>query len=64
MGDFNFFKYHVDPNDQKQLDQQLLLALGDTQYPFDAIKEKIGNSYSWNKIAEDLHSILKTELID
>ena len=51
MRDFSFFKYHVNPLDQQLLNQTIIQALNDSNYPFNCIKNTIIHKYSWSKSA-------------
>jgi glycosyltransferase involved in cell wall biosynthesis len=59
MEDFDFFKYRVNPSDQKELDHNILEALKDQDYPFDEIREAIQVKYNWKLGA----MVLKEQLL-
>lgn len=62
MGDFDFFKYHFDPNDKQSFKNNLLLALNDDEYPFEQIKNEAQRRYDWKNIANEYFTILQNNL--
>jgi glycosyltransferase involved in cell wall biosynthesis len=64
MKDFGFFKYHVDPNDQIELETKLAEALEDKSYPYKEIHSKIKELYNWDTIAGNFYHALKKQVID
>jgi glycosyltransferase involved in cell wall biosynthesis len=59
MEDFDFFRYKINPSNQKELEDSILEALNDTDYPFEEIRNVIQTKYNWKLGAK----VLKEQLL-
>lgn len=59
MKEFDFFKYHYDPDNQVELEKLIIKALSDKEYPFDEIRQEILDAYNWKFAAMEFEKSLK-----
>lgn len=63
MSDFSFFKkYSFSPYSQSELEKKISAVLIDENYPFEEIKAKIENQYSWKSSADVLRKVILAEV--
>ena len=58
MMEFSFFKYHVDPYNQNELEEAIQNALNDTEIDHQLIKKSIRQRYHWSKSAQILIDLI------
>jgi glycosyltransferase involved in cell wall biosynthesis len=58
MHDFQFFKYHIDPRNQFDLENSIRDILDDKNYDYEYCKIKVKELFSWDKIAFDFRDII------
>ncbi len=58
MKEFSFFKYHVDPYNQNELEAAIQTALNDPEIDHQSIKQSIRQRYHWSKSAQILIDLI------
>ncbi|GAB5400722.1 MAG: glycosyltransferase family 1 protein [Aureisphaera sp.] len=61
MSEFDFFPYHIDPNNQKELEEAIKATLSGTSYPINDIKDIVEKRYNWNRSAEVLAQAIEAD---
>lgn len=51
MLEFDFFPYHVNPINQKEIEKSIIEVLVDNNYPHEKVKKTILEKYTWEKSA-------------
>lgn len=59
MKEFDFFKYHYDPDNQLEFEELILKAISDDIYPFDKIRNEILSAYNWEYAAKEYEKRLE-----
>lgn len=59
MEEFDFFKYHYDPENQMEFERLIMEAIADVDYPFEEIRTKILNAYNWEYAAKEYEKRLE-----
>lgn len=59
MKEFDFFRYHYNPENQEELEELLIQSISDKEYPYDQIRENILGAYNWKYAAIEFERRLK-----
>ncbi len=61
MSEFDFFPYHIDPNNQEELEAAIKATLVDKAYPLEEIKDTVQKKYNWNQSAKTLIAAIEAQ---
>lgn len=62
MKEFSFFKYHIDPNNQHDLEVAITELISDKHYDSHSIKDHISKTYQWQIAAGILENTIQADL--
>ncbi|MDC8005070.1 glycosyltransferase family 1 protein [Aureisphaera galaxeae] len=61
MSEFDFFPYHVDPDNQQEIESAIQATLTGEPYPLEDIKNKVEERYHWVRSAEVLIEAIEAQ---